>query len=121
MTGIAKTPEELVKEFKNQPWQFVDNKSKPLSHRELALTAASSLPNQSIGELLQNAEKIEWWLNKPEMDSRKMVEEFNENLYKYWMKTTRGEFTVHQQTMRPNEKQKSPETNSEAFDGVSGD
>lgn len=85
MTGITKTPEELIKEFKNQPWQFVDNKSKPLSNRELALTAASSLPNQSIGELLQNAEKIERWLNEPIL------------------------------------KQKSPETNSEAFDGVSGD
>lgn len=77
MTGIAKTPEH--------PLTTIKNFERAEKNRELALTAASSLPNQSIGELLQNAEKIERWLNEPIL------------------------------------KQKSPETNSEAFDGVSGD
>ena len=47
------------------PLTTIKNFERSEKNRALALTTAGTLPNQSIGELLQNAEKIERWLNEP--------------------------------------------------------
>jgi len=74
-----------------------------VDYHTMALLAAQTLPNQSIGELLGNAEKIEKWLMAPEIGriemSRKLMDALN------------GWGT----------EQKSPEINPEASDGVSDD
>ena len=100
--NLEEIDKKMWTDFKNQPLQFVKT-TNPDQYREMALLASQTLPNQNIGELLNNAEKIERWLMEPEIKRRVQREEIVK-LFAEW-----GE-------------QKSPEIiTPEASDGVSGD
>jgi len=68
MENLPNPTLDRINDFKKQPWKFTSLKEKPDFHT-MALLAAQTLPNQSINELLANAEKIEWWLRKEERES----------------------------------------------------
>lgn len=77
-----KTPEQLMDDFKFGKPTFIGRTPQPPDYHSMALLAAQRLPNQSIDELLSNAEKIERWLMAPEVErqerSRKLTEAVRE-------------------------------------------
>lgn len=73
-----KTPKQLMDDFKLGKPTFIDRKPQPPDYHSMALLAAQTLPNQSIDELLSNAEKIEQWLMAPEVERQEMSRKVTE-------------------------------------------
>lgn len=62
------TSEEIIKmlyDLNNQPISYVKREEYP-DYQIIAILAAQTLPNQSVNELLTNADLIERWLNQPD-------------------------------------------------------
>lgn len=78
MNISEKTPQQIMEDFKNGRMYFHKEEPIPTDFHTMALLASQTLPNQSVDDMLQNAEKIEWWLREPQRKQREQMEAFRE-------------------------------------------
>jgi len=72
----------LIDDMKRQPFVFKTEKERPNYHL-IALQAAQTLPNNSLTELLSNADKIEYWLNEPERKNKELMDKLRDDMNKW--------------------------------------
>lgn len=78
MNTGEKTPEQMMDDFRRGQVYFKpEEKPKPDFHT-MALLAAQTIKNNSVQELLSNAEKIEHWLREPERLSQEFRRKFED-------------------------------------------
>lgn len=83
MNTVNKTPEQMMKEFNSEPWNYYTERQllpEPDFHL-IALEQSGKLQNATLEQLLKNADTIERWLNEP----KRLKEENRKNSLKRQM------------------------------------